>query len=93
MNNNSNGFYNLFGNLDIIDIISIISFIAQIQNMKGDEKDKIKNNSVLTAVANEIDKLHKENDAILSKLEEIEKDDMKCKEYLHDIYLLLERRL
>ena len=90
---NNNNFNNIFGSLDIIDIISIISFIAQIQNMKGDETDKIKNNSILKAVADEIDRLHKENNIIINKLEEIKKDDEKCKEYLYDIYNLLERRL
>ncbi len=60
LNNNLNNFNNMFGSLDIIDIISIISFIAQIQNMKGDELDKIKSNSVLKVVADEIDRLHKE---------------------------------
>lgn len=86
LNNNLNSFNNMFGSLDIIDIISIISFIAQIQNMKGDAFDKIKNNSVLKAVADEIDKLHKE-------LNQVDNDEQEILKKLDILITILERRL
>ena len=86
LNNNLNNFNNMFGSLDIIDIISIISFIAQIQNMKGDNFDKIKNNSVLKAVADEIDRLHKE-------LKQVDDDEQEILKRLDALIEIEKRRL
>lgn len=86
LNNNLNNFNNMFGSLDIIDIISIISFIAQVQNMKGDELDKVKNNSVLKAVADEIDRLHKE-------LKQVDNDGQEILKRLDTLIEIEKRRL
>ena len=87
MNNNINQ------NLKDLDIIGLLSFFMQADNIKDDNQQKIINQLVLQAIANEIEKLHKENDDIINKLNKIEQDDNKCREYLKDIYLLLSRRL
>ncbi len=88
MNNN-----NIFNNLDIIDTISIISFFAQLLNMKGDEIDKIKNNSILKAVANELDKLHNENKNTIKTLQQVDQHEQKIIKQLDTIIYLLNGRL
>ena len=88
MNNN-----NIFNNLDIIDTISIISFFAQLLNMKGDEIDKIKNNSILKAVANELDKLHNENKNTIKILQQVDQHEQKIIKQLDTIIYLLNGRL
>lgn len=53
----------------ILDIITIAGFLAQIDNMN---KDDIQNNfihKVIKAIADEIEKLHKENDKIMEQNE------------------------
>ena len=54
--------------------------------MKGDAFDKIKNNSVLKAVADEIDKLHKE-------LNQVDDDEQEILKKLDILITILERRL
>lgn len=88
MNNN-----NIFNNLDIIDAISIISFFAQLLNMKGDEIDKIKNNSILKAVADELDKLHNENKNTIKILQQVDQHEQKIIKQLDTIIYLLNGRL
>ena len=88
MNNN-----NVFNNLDIIDAISIISFFAQLLNMKGDEIDKIKNNSILKAVADELDKLHNENKNTIKILQQVDQHEQKIIKQLDTIIYLLNGRL
>lgn len=88
MNNN-----NVFNNLDIIDAISIISFFAQLLNMKGDEIDKIKNNSILKAVADELDKLHNENKNTIKTLQQVDQHEQKIIKQLDTIIYLLNGRL
>lgn len=87
MNNNINQ------NLKDLDIIGLASFFMQADNIRDDNQQKTINQLILQAVAKEIEKLHKENDNIIEKLNKIEQDDNKCREYLRDIYVLLSRRL
>lgn len=87
MNNNINQ------NLKDLDIIGLASFFMQADNIRDDNQQKAINQLILQAVAKEIEKLHKENDNIIEKLNKIEQDDNKCREYLKDIYILLSRRL
>lgn len=82
---------NINNQLNILDIFSIISFIAQMKNMKDDEITAIKNNSIIKAVANEIDKLHKENDDIINNLRTIDKDEQVLLQKLDEIIYLLRR--
>lgn len=63
MNNNQN--------LEALDLLAIISFIAQIENMNEDKKEKEYIHTVIKAIAKQIEKLHKENDRLESKLDEI----------------------
>ena len=86
MDNNVN---NSFG---LIDILTVISFMAQMKNMNDDEITNFKNSSIIKAVANEIDKLHKENDDIINHLKKIDKDEEKLLGRL-DIIIDLLRRL
>lgn len=58
-------------NFNILDDITILSFIAQIKNI---DDDKVQTNyiqKVIKAIADEIEKLHKENDIIMQQNEEI----------------------
>jgi len=89
-NNNNNINNNGFG---LIDILTVISFIAQMKNMNDDEITNLKNSSIIKAVANEIDKLHKENDDIINHLKKIDKDEEKLLDSLNIIIDLLRRRL
>lgn len=84
---------NINQNLKDLDIIGLASFFMQADNIRDDNQQKAINQLILQAVAKEIEKLHKENDNIIEKLNKIEQDDDKCKEYLKDIYILLSRRL
>ena len=87
-NNNVNN--NSFG---LIDILTVISFMAQMKNMNDDEITNLKNSSIIKAVANEIDKLHRENDDIINHLKKIDKDEKKLLDSLDIIIDLLRRRL
>lgn len=84
---------NINQNLKDLDIIGLASFFMQADNIRDDNQQKVVNQLILQAVAKEIEKLHKENNDIIEKLNKIEQDDNKCKEYLKDIYILLSRRL
>ncbi len=88
LNNN-----NTLRNFDILDILSLISFMAQIKNMSDDERAALKNNSIIKAVADEIDKLHKENDDIISHLKEVDKDEQQIIRRLDTIIGILRGRL
>lgn len=89
MNNNNN----INQNLKDLDIIGLASFFMQADNIKDDNQQKMINQLILQAVAKEIEKLHKENDSIIDKLNKIEKDDSNCEKWLSNIYGLLSRRL
>ena len=91
MNNNNNNDINN-SSFGFIDILTVISFMAQMKNMSDDEVTNLKNSSIIKAVANEIDKLHKENDDIINHLKKIDKDEEKLLGRL-DIIIDLLRRL
>ena len=63
-NNNSN-------NNGLLDGITILGFIAQLQNIGDDKTQTEYIRKVIQAIADEIDKLHKENDIIIKQNEEI----------------------
>ena len=54
-----------------LDAITIISFLAQLQNMAEDTKEKEYIHQVIATIATQIEKLHKENDRIEQKLNQI----------------------
>lgn len=83
--NNSNGF-------GFIDMLTLVSFMAQMKNMSDDEINNLKNNSIIKAVAEEVNKLHKENDDIINHLKKIDEDEEKLLNKL-DIIINLLRRL
>lgn len=60
MNNSNN-------NLGFLDVINIISFLAQMTNMEEDDKDKEWIHQVIQVISDEIQKLHNENDIIMSQ--------------------------
>ena len=86
-NNNTNK------NFDILDMLSLISFMAQIKNMSDDDKAALKNNSIIKAISDEIDKLHKENDDIVNYLKAVDNDEQKILRRLDTLIAILERRL
>lgn len=57
--------------LGLLDIITIAGFLAQIDNMSKDEVQTNYIRVVIKAIANEIEKLHKENDIIMTQNKEI----------------------
>lgn len=87
-NNNENN-----KSLNMLDLITVIGFLAQMENMQGDEKQAKKNNAIIKAVADEINKLHKENDAIVQAINTMDKHEELVIKYLQDIIYLLKRRL
>lgn len=58
-------------NFNILDDITILSFIAQIKNINDDKVQTNYIQKVIKAIADEIEKLHKENDIIMQQNEEI----------------------
>lgn len=89
LNNNNN----INRNFDILDFLSLISFFAQMKNMHDDDITALKNNKIIQAVANEIDKLHKENDDIITHLKRVDDDEQKIIRRLDSLITILERRL
>lgn len=63
---------NEFGN-NMLDGINLASFILQLQNSEEDKKYKNSVTDFEKVITKEIDELHKENDAIISILKEIQK--------------------
>lgn len=67
----------MFNNLNsseefgFLDMITIAGFLAQIDNMNKDEVQTNYIRVVIKAIANEIEKLHKENDIIMAQNQEI----------------------
>ena len=90
MNNNNNENNK---SLNMLDLITVIGFLAQMENMQGDEKQAKKNNAIIKAVADEINKLHKENDAIVQAINTMDKHEELVIKYLQDIIYLLKRGL
>lgn len=66
-------------NLNILDAITITGFLAQLDNMAKDDVQNKYIHTVIKAIADEIEKLHRENDIIMEQNEEILKllEDMK----------------
>lgn len=58
-----------FGALDMLNVMSVI---AQLQNIQKDETHNKALAMIIRTIFNEIEKLHKENDLILKKLETIQ---------------------
>lgn len=65
MNNNDNT------NNKMLDALTILSFAAQIQNISDDKTQTEYIRKVIQVIADEIEKLHKENDIIIKQNEEI----------------------
>lgn len=63
-NNNNNDF-------SILDVLTVIGFMAQLENMKEDSTEKDFIHKVIASIADEIGKLHKENDIIIEKINEL----------------------
>ena len=84
---------NINRNFDILDLLSLISFLAQMKNMSDDEITALKNNKVIQEFANEVDKLHKENDDIINYLKRVDEDEQKIIKRLDSLITILERRL
>lgn len=57
--------------LEFLDIITIAGFIAQMQNMEKDDKHNKFIHQVINTIAQEIQKLHNENDIIMAQNEKI----------------------
>lgn len=67
MNNNLNN----INNNSLLDGITIVGFMAQLQNIGDDKVQTDYIRKVIQAIANEIEKLHKENDIIIEQNKEI----------------------
>ena len=61
MNNNNNQF-------EILDLIAMISFVMQLQNIQLDDKQQNYIHNVIRALAQQVQKLHQQNDRIETKL-------------------------
>lgn len=55
----------------ILDLLNVFSLWAQVDNMNMDRQQTAYIHTVIKAIANEIEKLHKENDIIMKQNEEI----------------------
>jgi glycerol dehydrogenase-like iron-containing ADH family enzyme len=56
---------------EMLDALNIVGFFAQLDNMSKDEEQSKYIQTVIQALANEVEKLHKENDIIIEQNEEI----------------------
>lgn len=65
MNNNDNT------NNKMLDVLTVLGFAAQIQNISDDKIQTEYIRKVIQVIADEIEKLHKENDIIIKQNEEI----------------------
>lgn len=68
LNNFNNGIPEEVG---ILDLLNVFSLWAQMDNMQMDSEQNKYIHSVIKAIADEIEKLHKENDIIMEQNEEI----------------------
>ena len=55
----------------VLDLLNVFSLWAQVDNMNMDKVQTEYIRKVIKAIANEIEKLHKENDIIIKQNEEI----------------------
>ena len=58
-------------NLEALDILTILSFVMQSNNIQKGEIQTEYIHKVIKAIANEIQKLHQENDVIIKQNEKI----------------------
>lgn len=61
-------------NLETLDIINIMSFLIQMQNLDDDKRYKGSVQQFKDFIQEEVNKLHKENEIIMNKLDEIRKE-------------------
>lgn len=59
-------------NFEFLDAVNIVSFMAQLKNMEEDDKQTEYVRIVIQSIFREIEKLHEENDRIISLLEKIQ---------------------
>ena len=57
--------------LEALDLIAIIGFILQIQNIQLDDKQQNYIHNVIKTLAQQVEKLHQQNDRIEAKLDQI----------------------
>ena len=57
--------------LEALDLIAIIGFILQIQNIQLDDKQRNYIHNVIKVLAQQVEKLHQQNDRIETKLDQI----------------------
>ncbi len=79
--------------LQDIDLIGLASFFMQADNIKENNQQKQTNQLILQAIANEINKLHKENNDIINYLKRVDNDEQKIIRRLDGLITILERRL
>lgn len=65
MNNNNNNQF------EILDLIAMISFVMQLQNIQLDDKQQNYIHNVIRTLAQQVQKLHQQNDRIETKLNQI----------------------
>lgn len=56
---------------EFLDALTLISFFAQMENLDKDEKYTRFIKRIILGLVNEIEKLHKENEDIINKLNQI----------------------
>ena len=71
LNNNSTTTNSDAKGFEALDVLSIMGFAAQMNNISKNKKQTEYIQKVIKAIAEEIEKLHKENDIIIKKTEEI----------------------
>ena len=58
-------------NFEFLDIVTILGFVAQMQNLEKDEQYENYIKNFIHNLDEEIQKLHKENEEIIEKLDKI----------------------
>ena len=56
---------------DFLDVITLMGFFAQIENLDKDQKYEEFIKKIIIGLVQEIEKLHKENEYIINKLDQI----------------------
>ena len=56
---------------DFLDIISLMGFFAQMENLDKDQKYEEFIKKIIIGLVQEIEKLHKENEDIINKLDQM----------------------
>ena len=56
---------------DFLDVITLMGFFAQMENLDKDQKYEEFIKKIIVGLVQEIEKLHKENDDIINKLNQI----------------------